>query len=118
MEIDKRKAKAKSRDRGIVPGRYRLLYIDKGQVFDSVTTMWEYDMIQLPDYTGLLPKDYEVRDVFYEPSRNAFGFIIASKEFEAVKPGHSIPIIITTLQKKRVISLADPKIRQLLGLGR
>lgn len=104
MEIEKRKVK--------------VLYIDKGQVFDIVTTLWTYDKIQLPDYTGLFPKDYKVRDVFYEPSRNAFGFVIFSSTFEPVEPGHSIPVIITVEQKNWIISLTDPKIRRLLGLGR
>ena len=103
---------------GTAKRNIKILYIDKRQVFDVVVTMWKYDTIKLPDYTGLLPEDYVVRDVFYEPSRDAFGFVIESSTFEPVKMGHSMPIIITTEQKNRVISLTDPKLRRLLGLGR
>ena len=54
-------------------------------------------MYKIPKLKGI-PEDGVVTRIFFDPTRNGIGFIVASESFEEVEPGQIPPIISTEFE--------------------
>jgi len=85
-------------------GRAKILWLSKYELLNIfVSEQSEINWVTLID----LPGNYRVHEVFYEPTRRAFGFIIFSDEFPKTSKFLQLPSFEEDKLKKVLVKASD-----------
>ena len=71
--------------------RCKLLYVSDRIILQIIKGFFDYEFLNLPDFSDCLPEDVQVMAVQYDLSRASFTIVIYSSTFDIVADGATIP---------------------------